>query len=629
MKVSFIRPLGTVPQTPAAVQGVVATVISSTEIDLTWTAIAGAQNYTVRIFGNPVVTLPVTNAQFTQLAPQTQYSFTVAAINTFGEGQQSTPVLATTQAALQPPDQVMGVVTNPVSTSEIDLSWGNTARATNYIVQRNGINITTVTGLTFNDTGLTQATTYQYNIIATNNAGNGLPSANAFGTTLAAESGTQMKWTGNTGWWMGSNAVLTNGRAWNDVHFTPEYSDLDTSSAATIGYRMFVTFAHIDPNNANGVDANYHWADIDAAMARIAPRKFAIQYNLGVFNNSTPARPNGSTDTIPSYMLNNTGTYGPGFPSGDPTGQGGYYEQQTGGYCANITNANVRAQVINSIQAMARRYDGNPQFAFIGLCEDSNMIPLSSTGLSGQFRAAWMSVYQAMRTAFTQTPTYAQATFQFDGQQSETVCEDMVARGVLQGTADTYGARYIGGIFTGSISGTTLTVTAVSNGTIYTNRGIDDLTGNLAAGQRIVSQLSGTTGGVGTYQVSISQTVASESMYGVITSSPPYNGMQWGFNCFTGTPFSVGGTPVTGILDRRPQSRAIIDVQDSSADQVRTQNVADLALALNLGWGAAVCFFSHITGRTGSAAWANWNTAMPLFASNPLTNNSYPTNLPQ
>ena len=105
MKVSFIRPLGTVPQTPAAVQGVVATVISSTEIDLTWTAIAGAQNYTVRIFGNPVVTLPVTNAQFTQLAPQTQYSFTVAAINTFGEGQQSTPVLATTQAALQPPTQ--------------------------------------------------------------------------------------------------------------------------------------------------------------------------------------------------------------------------------------------------------------------------------------------------------------------------------------------------------------------------------------------------------------------------------------------------------------------------------------------------------------------------------------------
>jgi len=104
MKVSFIRTLGTFPQTPAPVTGVVATVISSSEIDLTWTPIAGAQNYTVRMFGNPVVTLPGTAANFTGLAPATTYNFTVAAINTFGEGPPSPVTAATTlQTNVFPP----------------------------------------------------------------------------------------------------------------------------------------------------------------------------------------------------------------------------------------------------------------------------------------------------------------------------------------------------------------------------------------------------------------------------------------------------------------------------------------------------------------------------------------------
>jgi hypothetical protein len=448
----------------------------------------------------------------------------------------------------------------------------------------------------------------------------------------------KMKW--YPGWWMGSNAVLTNGRAWNDSHFTGEYSDLNSSTSAVIGYRAFVTFAHIDPNDANGVDANYHWTDIDGMLTAIAPqngiqRKLALQLNFGVFNNTTPVRPgNGESNTVPTWILQNPATYGPGYPSSDPNGQGGYYEQQTGGYCANITNANVLARIIKCIQAIARRYDGNSQIGFVGLCEDSNMVPLSSTGLQGSFRAAWMQIYQAMRAAFSLTPVYAQATFQVHGQDSETVCEDMVARGVLQGTADTFGARYIGGVFTGSITGTTLTVTAVTNGTIFVGKEIDDLTGNIAAGTKITAQLTstksdGTDGGTGTYTVSTSQTVAGESMYGVIDDSPPYNGMSWGLDCFSGTPFSVSGVAITGIKDRRPQSRAIVDVQASNSDQTRSTGIPDLALALNLGYGGGVCFFAHVAGAAGAAAWCNWAQAMPLMASHPLTNTSYPKNLPQ
>jgi len=60
--------------------------------------------------------------------------------------------------------------------------------------------------------------------------------------------------------------------------------------------------------------------------------------------------------------------------------------------------------------------------------------------------------------------------------------------------------------FVGTISGTTLTVLSVVEGTI----GIDMIIKGegVTSNTKIVSQLSGTTGGVGTYQVSVSQTVS-------------------------------------------------------------------------------------------------------------------------
>jgi hypothetical protein len=67
-------------------------------------------------------------------------------------------------------------------------------------------------------------------------------------------------------------------------------------------------------------------------------------------------------------------------------------------------------------------------------------------------------------------------------------------------------------LFAGSISGTTLTVTSVETGTLYPNLLI--LNSATVDGTTIVSQLSGTTGGVGTYQVSESQEVQSIQIRG-------------------------------------------------------------------------------------------------------------------
>lgn len=67
-----------------------------------------------------------------------------------------------------------------------------------------------------------------------------------------------------------------------------------------------------------------------------------------------------------------------------------------------------------------------------------------------------------------------------------------------------------GAVVTGSIGTTTLTVTAVTSGVLKPGQPIAG--SGITAGTVIVSQLTGTTGGVGTYQVSISQTAASTTV---------------------------------------------------------------------------------------------------------------------
>ena len=92
-------------------------------------------------------------------------------------------------------------------------------------------------------------------------------------------------------------------------------------------------------------------------------------------------------------------------------------------------------------------------------------------------------------------------------------------------------------VFTGTIddgtppgAGTVLTVSAVTSGTIYL--GMTLTGGSVSAGTKVVSQTSGTAGGVGVYVVSISQERTSFTITGTIQSkiavenSGIYN-LQW------------------------------------------------------------------------------------------------------
>ncbi len=71
--------------------------------------------------------------------------------------------------------------------------------------------------------------------------------------------------------------------------------------------------------------------------------------------------------------------------------------------------------------------------------------------------------------------------------------------------------------FTASIATTTLNVTALATGTLAPGMFVFGM--NVSAGSIILSQISGTTGGIGTYALAASQTVGSEAMSAVAAVS--------------------------------------------------------------------------------------------------------------
>lgn len=87
--------------------------------------------------------------------------------------------------------------------------------------------------------------------------------------------------------------------------------------------------------------------------------------------------------------------------------------------------------------------------------------------------------------------------------------------------------------FTGSVSGTTLTISAMTSGTVGVGTVIDDATGTLGF-NTIITALGTGTGGTGTYTVNNSQTVGSEPMIG--------GGSVFNFGPYPDSAYNIQGT---------------------------------------------------------------------------------------
>ena len=182
----------TAPSTPSALT---ATVLSPTQINLSWTAstdnvgvtgyrVERCQGFSCTTFAQ-IATPTTTTFSDTALNPSTSYSYRLRAVDAAGNvSAYSNIATATTQA---PPDTTApiaptGLSTVAAGTTQINLTWTastDNVGVTGYRVERcQGAGcvafaqIAAIAATTLSDTGLTAATTYSYRVLATDAAGN-------------------------------------------------------------------------------------------------------------------------------------------------------------------------------------------------------------------------------------------------------------------------------------------------------------------------------------------------------------------------------------------------------------------------------------------------------------------------
>lgn len=214
-KTTSAAPDTTAPTVPG---GVSATAVSSTQINVAWTASTdntAVTGYHVRRGGTVVATLgAVTTFNDTGRTPSTTYSYTVDAFDAAGNtSAQSTAASATTPAApdTTAPSVPSGLSATAVSSTQINLAWTastDNVAVTGYHVRRGGTVIATLGAVTtFQNTGLTASTTYSYTVDAFDAASNtSAQSTAASATTQAASASTET---------MGETTILTTGDSGN------------------------------------------------------------------------------------------------------------------------------------------------------------------------------------------------------------------------------------------------------------------------------------------------------------------------------------------------------------------------------------------------------------------------------
>ena len=181
---------------PSIPTGLIVTVPSSNQINLTWNASIdniAMGGYKIYRNGTYLISVGVTSYSDTGLFPSTTYSYTVASYDAVGNNSpQSSSVSATT---LPLPDTTApsiptGLTVISVTASSVIIIWQpstDNIGVAGYKTYRNGVYIGTNSTTSYNNTGLLPSTTYNYTIAAYDAAGNtSAQSVSVSATTLAS-----------------------------------------------------------------------------------------------------------------------------------------------------------------------------------------------------------------------------------------------------------------------------------------------------------------------------------------------------------------------------------------------------------------------------------------------------------
>lgn len=332
---SFPGQKSTGPPLPNPITGLVASVVSAAQVNVSWTAVSNATSYNV-LRGGVLISSPVSpSVSDTTVSANTTYLYTVQGVNSNGMGA-SAPVSATT-----PPAQVTGLVATALSSSSIGLGWDATPGASTYTVDRGGSPIGTVGANSFTDTGLAPSTLYSYTVAANGAGGQGAASAPASATTQASSHAIKF----NPGDY-GASRVRTDATNSALAQKQSEIALVLASGPNVHGWLGRYQWPAIQSNSASA----YNFAYIDTDYTQLTGitkagdtptgKRMIIQFMVDNFGHTPGA-------VVPAFILNNPTTFGAGNITG---GTGGYWGYGTS--LNTVVAAVWRPSVAGAMNAM-------------------------------------------------------------------------------------------------------------------------------------------------------------------------------------------------------------------------------------------------------------------------------------
>lgn len=164
---------------PSAPSGLTYTSISSNSVTIQWSNVSDASSYNVYLNGNLISNVSSDTYTLSGLTPNTLYTITINAQNTWGQSTLSSPLSLTTL-----PDPPTGLKATNVTLDSIALSWTPVQGAINYTLKQDGNIIATLTDTSYTVNSLSASTTYQFQVSVSTLAGQSTDSQSLSISTL-------------------------------------------------------------------------------------------------------------------------------------------------------------------------------------------------------------------------------------------------------------------------------------------------------------------------------------------------------------------------------------------------------------------------------------------------------------